>query len=118
VTNLTIGITPRTASSPARLRADQIQTAALIQVGRMLAEGDDGARRLIDALEHLGMVSADAAEGELDDALGDVRSLGRLDAAVMDLTDADVHQLADEAAQAVAPAPVVHLPRQQDRRAS
>lgn len=120
MTNAQIGVTARTAASPARLRADQIQTAALIQVGRMLAEGDDGARRLIDALEHLGTVAADAAEGELDDALDDVRTLGRLDAAVMDLTNADVHQLADEAvhAGAIADGSVTRLPRQQDRRAS
>jgi hypothetical protein len=116
VTNLTIGITPRTAASPARLRADGIQDAALIQLGRMLAEGDDGARRLIDALETLGTVSYDAAPGELNGALDDVRSLGRLDAAVMDLSDADVHQLADEAvhAGAIADGSVTRLPGQRE----
>lgn len=118
MTNKTLGITPRTAASPARLRADGIQIATLVQLGRQLAEGDDGARRLIDALEHLGTVSADAAEGELNDALDDVKALGHLDDAVMVLSPADVQQLADEAARAVAPSPVVHLPRPQDRRAS
>jgi hypothetical protein len=113
VTNLTIGITPRTAASPARLRADGIQDAALIQLGRMLAEGDDGARHLIDALESLGTVSYDPADGELDGALDDVRSLAGLDAAVMDLTNADVEQLADEAvhAGAIADGSVTQIPQ-------
>jgi hypothetical protein len=116
VINAQIGITPRTAASRARLRADEIQTAALIQIGRMIAEGDDGARRLIDALEDLGKVSMDAREGELDSALDDVRHLGHLDAAVMDLTDAEVRQLADDAvhAGAIADGSVTRIPQQRE----
>lgn len=118
--NKNLGITPRTAAGPARLRADGIQIATLVQLGRMLAEGDDGARRLIDALEDLGRVSLDAAEGELDDALDDVRALARLDAAVMVLTDADVRQLEDHAvhAGAIAGGSVVHLPEQREGEAA
>lgn len=114
--NAQIGIVAKTAASPARLRADGIQIAALIQLGRMLAEGDDGARLLIDALEDLGRVSRDAADGELGKALDDVRELGRLDGAVMDLSDADVHQLADDAvhAGAIADGSVTRIPQQRE----
>lgn len=118
MTNLNLGITPRTAASPARLRGDGIQAAALIAIGRVLAEGDDGARRLIDALEDLGKVSHDPAPGELDGALDDVATLAHLDTAHMDLSPADVRQLFEQAARALPDAPVVELPRQQDRRAS
>lgn len=120
MTNAQLAITPRTAASQATLRADAIQTATLIQLGRMIAEGDDGARLLIDALEDLGRVSLDAREGELGDALNDVLTLGRLDAAVMDLSDADVHQLADEAvhASAIADGSVVPLPQQREGEAA
>lgn len=97
-----IGITQPTKASPARLRADGIQVATLIQIGRMLAEGDDGSRRLINALEDLGAVSHDARDGELDGALDDVATLARLDAAVIDLSPADLQQLCDEALHAVA----------------
>lgn len=120
MTNLNIGITPPALGRPARLRADGIQTATLIQVGRMLAEGDDGARRLVNALEDLGKVSLDAAEGELNGALDDVVTLAALDTAHIDLSRADVAQLADEAVHAVAisAGSVIPLPEQQDRRAS
>lgn len=118
--DLTVGVTPATAASPARLRADAIQRETLIQIGRILAEGDTGARDLIDALEDLGRLAvADRRDGELDAALDDVATYAHLDAAVMPLTREDVQQLADQA-QAALPqaATVVHLPQQQDRRAS
>lgn len=117
--NAQIGITPRTAASPARLRADAIARDVLIQIGRTLAEGDDGARRLIDALEDLGqLIRVDRRDGQLDDALDDVATLAHLDAAVMDLTAADVRQLFEQAARALPAPAVVELPRQQERRAS
>ncbi|MGW5352245.1 hypothetical protein ACWERV_17250 [Streptomyces sp. NPDC004031] len=117
--NKNIGITEPALGRPARLRADAIQRAALIAIGRVLVEDADRGRRLIDALEDLGTINRDPAEGELDGALGDVLDLAYLDtAAEMDLTAADTQQLADEAARAGAPAPVVQLPRQQDRRAA
>lgn len=120
MTNAQIGITSKTAASAAQLRVDGIQTAALIQLARQIAEGDDGARLLINALEDLGKISHDAADGKLDDALDDVRTLGRLDAAVIDLTDADVHQLADEAvhAGAIADGSVTPIPQQREGEAA
>lgn len=118
MTNLNVGITPPAIGRPATLRADEIQTATLITVGRALAEGDDNARRLLDALEDLGTVSRDPAPGELDGALDDVATLARLDTARMDLTPADVRQLFEQAARALPVPAVVQLPRQQDRRAS
>jgi hypothetical protein len=101
VTNLTIGITAPAIGRPTRLRADGIRVKDLMQLGRTLAEGDDRARRLIDALEHLGQISHDPAEGELDWALGEVATLANLDAAEMDLTPADVEQLAGQAEEAL-----------------
>lgn len=117
MTNLNVGITPPATTRPAILRADPIQWATLIAVGRALAEGDDNARLLINALEDLGTISRDPSPGELDGALDDVAALARLDAARMDLTPADVRQLFEQAARAL-PGVVVELPRQQDRRAS
>lgn len=122
--NASIGITPAAIGRPARLRADGIQTAALVQLGRILAEGDDGARRLVDALEYLGTVAnGTAREGELEAALDDVAALGHLDTAHVDLSAGDVRQLATEAAHAVnevaAGLGTVHaLPVQSNRRAS
>jgi hypothetical protein len=117
VTNLNIGITEPAIGRPAILRADPIQWATLIAVGRALAEGDDNSRLLINALEDLGTISHDPAPGELDRALADVATLARLDTARMDLTASDVRQLFEQAARArTAPAAVVELPRQQDRR--
>jgi hypothetical protein len=119
VTNLDLRITAATAASPARLRADGILRAALIQLGRALAEGDTGAVALLDALEDLGKVADGLRrEGELDAALDDVAALAHLDAAEMDLTPADVEQLAAEAAAALpkAAGAVVHLDAQRDRR--
>lgn len=106
--NLTVGIMPAAVGRPARLRADRIQTAVLIAVGRALAEGDDQARRLLDALEDLGRVAQDPAPGELDGALDDVATLANLDTPRMDLTPGDVRQLFEQAARAL-PA-VVQLP--------
>lgn len=120
--NADIGIIAATAASPAQLKATGILTAALIQIGRTLAEGDDGARLLIDALEDLGNVAnGNRRDGQLDRALNDVASLAHLDTAVMDLTAGDVRQLAGEAAHAVAvvaDGAIVYLPEQQNRRAS
>lgn len=119
MTNLTIGITPPTAASSARLRADQIQRDTLLQLARVLAEGDTTAVQLLDALEDLGkLAQADRRDGELDDALDDVASLARLDDAVMDLSRADVQQLAEQATAALPAGPgrVVQLPAQQNRR--
>lgn len=119
--NADIGITVATAASPAQLKATGILTTALIQIGRTLAEGDDGARLLIDALEDLGTVAnGNVREGRLDRALDDVASLAHLDDAVMDLTAGDVRQLFEQAARAVAIAggSVIPLPEQQNRRAS
>lgn len=121
--NKAIGITPATAASHAKLVAVGIQTDTLIQLGRIVAAGDDGSRRLIDALEYLGKV-ADGAyiEGSLDEALCDVATEGRLDAAVMDLTDADVQQLAEQAEAALDALPtagtVHHLPAQRQAGAA
>lgn len=120
-TNLNLGITPGASGRPARLRADAIQHAALIAIGRAFAEGDTRSTHLLDALEDLGRLAvADPRDGELDDALADVATLAHLDDAVMDLSRADVEQLADDAVHAVAVAAgsVVPLPTQQDRRAS
>lgn len=119
--NANLGITPATAASPARLRADGIQAATLIRLGRALAAGDTGARDLLDALEDLGRVADGITrDGELAAALSDVATYARLDAAVMDLAPGDVQQLARQAAAALpeTPATVHHLPAQQDRRAS
>lgn len=118
--NAQLSIIQATAASHAKLVAVGIQTDTLIQLGRMVAAGDDGSRRLIDALEALGKV-ADGAyiEGSLDEALGDVATEGRLDDAVMDLSDADVQQLAKQATAALdaGTGTVHHLPAQ-TRRAS
>ena len=119
--NTQIGITQPTAAGPARLKATGVLTAALIQIGRTLAEGDDGARLLIDALEDLGqLATSNRRDGELDAALDDVAELAHLDDAVMDLTAADVRQLFEQAARAVAIAggSVIPVPEQRDRRAS
>lgn len=119
MTNAQIGITPATAASPARLRADRIQTDTLIQLARIIAEGDAGSVALLDALEDLGkLAEANRRDGEIDAALDDVASLARLDAAVMDLSAADVRQLATEAQDALPTPTVVHLPAQPERRAS
>jgi len=117
VINKNIGITPPTTTRHAQLRADEIQTATLIAVGRALAEGDDNARRLIDALEDLGTVSRDPAPGELDGALDDVAALARLDTAHVALSPADVRQLFEQAARAL-PGVVVELPRQREAGAA
>lgn len=102
MTNLNIGITPAALGRPARLRADGIRMQDLVQLGRALAEGDDRARRLIDALEDLGrLAETDRRDGELDAALDDVAALAGLDDAVMDLTNADVEQLAEQAEEAL-----------------
>jgi hypothetical protein len=126
VINKNLAITAATAASPARLRADGIQTAALIQLGRALAAGDTRARDLLDALEDLGKVADGIArDGELDAALDDVRTYARLDAAVMDLTTADVEQLSAQSwaalpsdNEAADDGTVVSLPTQRNRRAS
>jgi hypothetical protein len=105
VTNLTIGITPPALGRPARLRADAIQRAVLVQLARAIAEGDQRAVHLIDALEDLGRLAAgEPRDGELDDALDDVAALASLGAAEMPLSPADVRQLAEQA-QAALPAP-------------
>lgn len=116
--NLNIGITPATAASRAKLLAKGIQDDTLIQLGRIIAEGDTNARDLIDALEDLGTVAnGTARDGELDKALDDVRHHGHLDDPVMDLSPGDVQQLADQATAALpTAATVVHLPAQCDRR--
>lgn len=125
MTNETVGITAATAASPARLRADAIQRATLIQLGRMLAEGDANAVALYDALEDLGrLAGSDRRDGELDAALDDVATYAALDAAVMDLSPADARQLFEQAARAlpvtaaVTPSTgtVVEFPQQHDGR--
>lgn len=120
MTNAQIGITSATAASHARLRADGIRVADLIRIGRALAEGDTNAVQLLDALEDLGKV-ADGAyrEGALDAALDDVATYARLDDAVMDLSVADVRQLAEQANAALPDTgTVVRLAAQPERRAS
>jgi hypothetical protein len=97
VKNLDLRITPPAIGRPAQLLAEGILTKALIQLGRALAEGDERATHLSNALEDLGKISYDPRDGELNAALDDVATLARLDAAVMDLTPGDVRQLADEA---------------------
>lgn len=121
--NKNLGITRGTAASAPKLLARGIQADTLIQLGRVLAAGDDRARDLLEALEDLGRV-ADGAyrEGSLDDALGDVAELGRLDSAEINLSDADVQQLAAQATAALPdedarPGTLHHLPAQ-TRRAS
>jgi hypothetical protein len=102
--NLNLGITAPALGRPPRLRADEIRVQDLLQLGRILAEGDDRARLLIDALEDLGrLAGADRRDGELDAALDDVAALAGLHGAEMDLTPGDVEQLAEQAAAAVAP---------------
>jgi hypothetical protein len=120
VKNLTIGITPRTAASPARLRADRIRRDTLTMLAAALREDHDGhLQNALDALVEAVDNPADSEGAEIDALVGDIEDLADMGRAEMGLTDADVHQLADEAARAVAPAaPVVQLPRQQDRRAS
>lgn len=121
MTNAQIEIIARTAASLPKLRADGIRFADLIQIGRIIAAGDDGSRHLIEALEDLGKV-ADGAyrEGALDAALDDVATYARFDdRAVMDLSDADVRQLAEQATAALPDTgTVVHLTAQPERRAS
>lgn len=97
MTNLNLGITPPKLGRPARLRADGIRVQDLIQIGRVLAEGDDRARLLINALEDLGRIAEDPRDGELDAALDDVAELARLNDAVIDLSPEDVRQLAEQA---------------------
>jgi hypothetical protein len=135
--NRNLGIAPAALGRPAQLRADGIRIQDLIQLGRALAEGDTRSMQLLDALEDLGkLAESGRRDGDLIDAIGDVVTLGGLDAAVMDLTPSDVGQLAVEAWEALPAAPVdapaapqpdpdwvkhtkpTGVPQQQDRRAS
>lgn len=113
--NAQIGITPRTAASPARLRADRIRRDTLTQLAAALREDHDGNLQnalddLIDAMGH------DLSDNEVDALVGDIESAARMDTAVMDLTPGDVRQLFEQAARALPAPAVVELPRQRDRR--
>lgn len=114
--NLNIGITEPALGRPAQLRADRIRRDTLTALAGALVEDDDNSvqnalDRLIDAVKH------DAPDHEIDLLVQDIEDVCGMGRAQMPLTPADTQQLADEAARAVAPAaPVVQLPRQQDRR--
>jgi hypothetical protein len=116
MTNLNLGITPPALGRPPQLRADLIRRDTLTALAGALAEDDDNSvlnalHDLIDAVKH------NAADVEIDALVADVEDLAGMGRAQMPLTPADTQQLFEEAARAVAPdAPVVQLPRQQDRR--
>jgi hypothetical protein len=117
--NLNIGITPGAIGRRPQLRADRIRRDGLTMLAAALAEDDDNSLRnaleeLIDAAKHR------APDVEVDALVADIEDLAGMGRAVMDLTPADVEQLADEAVHAVAIAAgsVVPLPTQQDRRRS
>jgi hypothetical protein len=119
VTNLNLRILARVFGRPATLRADVIRRDTLTQLAAALREDhtsevQNALDALVDAMGH------DLRDGEIDKLVADIESVTHMDAAQMDLTDADVQQLATEAALAaqVAAGSVVALPQQQDRRAS
>jgi hypothetical protein len=121
VINAQLGITPRTAASRAQLRADRIRRDTLTQLAAALREADDNdLQNALDALIEAVGNPADGEGAEIDALVGDIEDLAGMGRAVMDLTDADVRQLADEAvhAGAIADGSVTRLPQQQDRRAS
>jgi len=100
---------------PARLRADRIRRDTLTQLAAALAEDHDSSVQnaldeLIDAVAH------DAPDVEIDALVQDLEDVADMGRPVMGLSDADVRQLADEAAAAVRPVgTVTALPQQQDR---
>lgn len=102
--NAQLRVTRAAMGRLAQLRADGIRTADLVQLGRVLAAGDDRSRDLLDALEGLGRIADDAYEGEISAAVADIETHAGLQAAVMDLTPGDVGQLAAEAWAALPPA--------------
>lgn len=119
--NADLEITPPAIGRPARLRAEAIARAILIQIGRTLAESDDRSRDLIEALEDLGQIADGILrDGSLDGALDDVATLANLDAPEMDLSTADVQQLAAQATSALAGpvGTVVRLPAQRGGEAA
>lgn len=116
--NKTLQIVRGAAGRPARLRADRIRRDTLTMLAAAWAEDHDNSVRdavdaLIDAMKH------DAPDVEIDALVDDITDLADMGRAVMTLTPADVHQLADQAADALPTAgTVTALPVHQDRRAS
>lgn len=118
MTNLTVGITPPALARPTTLRADRIRRDTLTALAGALAEDDDNT--VLNALHELvDAVKQGAADVEIDALVADVEDTSGMGRAQIPLTAADVRQLFEQAARALpAPAAVVELPRQQDRRAS
>ncbi|MEC3993962.1 hypothetical protein VSR01_10575 [Actinacidiphila sp. DG2A-62] len=129
--NLTIGITPAAVGRPARLRADQIRRDTLTMLAAALAEdADNSLRNALDEL--IDAAKQDAPAEDISLLVQDIEDLADMGQAAMNLTAAEVGQLAAEAWQAlpVAPAdsPTAPQPRpdwvrfteptQQSRRAS
>ncbi|WP_433893073.1 hypothetical protein [Streptomyces sp. CA-111067] len=117
--NKNIGVTPRTAASPARLRADRIRRDTLTMLAAALA--DDHENDVLNALDELiDAVAHNAPDVQINALVGDIEDVADMGRAAMDLTASDVSQLADEAmhAHAIGAGSVVALPQQQDRRAS
>jgi hypothetical protein len=116
VTNLNIGITEPAIGRPAALRADRIRRDTLTALAGALAEDDDNT--VLNALHELvDAVKQGAADVEIDALVQDIEDTSGMGRAQMPLTASDVRQLFEQAARALpAPAAVVELPRQQDRR--
>lgn len=109
-------ITPPAMARPARLRADRIRRDTLVQLAAALAEDHDGSvQNVLNDLIDAGPAATDHALDALVADLEDTAGMGRAD---MALTTGDLHQLADDAARAVAIAEgtITQLPTQRDRR--
>lgn len=99
------------------LRADQIRTSDLVALGKALY--DDPRNDLLEALRELGRVaSANPSDGEIDDLIGDVETHAGMDRAEIDLSRAELDQLAQEAAGVVDRLTPKGVPSQHERGAA
>lgn len=116
--NLNLRILTGTLGRRPRLRADRIRRDTLTQLAAALVEDHDSdvinaLHDLVDAMKH------DAPDVEIDALVQDIEDVADMGRPVVGLSDADVRQLADEAAAAVRPVgTVTAFPQQQNRRAS
>lgn len=96
--DLTIGL--RADRITPYLRGDGFRTSDLVTLAQALY--DDPRNDLLEALRELGRIaSANPSDGEIDDLIDDVETIAGMDRAEIDLSRAELDQLAREAAGAV-----------------
>lgn len=106
MTRLDLTITPGAFARPARLRADRIRRDTLTALAAALREDHDS--ELMNAIHALvdAVHSPHDTEGaEIDALVEDIEHLAGMDEAAVDLTDADVRQLAEQATAALPTTP-------------